>query len=150
MALISNKGRSFDNRPTVAYLEWIEPLMGGGSWMPELVELAGGINLFGIAGQHSPWMKWAGLVSKDPDVIVISPCGFGIERSRKDLHFLTGRAEWSRLKAVRRKRVFIADRNQHFNRPGPRLAESLEILAELFHPERFHFGHEGKGWERVG
>ncbi len=77
------------------------------------------------------------------------PCGFDIARSRRDLPVLTGRPEWPRLKAVRDGRVFLADGNQYFNRPGPRLVESLEILAELLHPEEFRFGHEGAGWERA-
>ncbi len=76
-------------------------------------------------------------------------CGFDIARSRRDLPVLTGRPEWPRLRAVRDGRVFLADGNQYFNRPGPRLAESLEILAELLHPEAFRFGHEGVGWERA-
>ncbi len=77
------------------------------------------------------------------------PCGFDIARSRRDLPVLTNRPEWPRLKAVRDGRVFLADGNQYFNRPGPRLVESLEILAELLHPEAFRFGHEGAGWERA-
>lgn len=146
---ISRKARSLKNRPAVACLEWIEPLMACGNWMPELVELAGGVNLFGAAGKHSPWMKWEDLAVKNPDVIVVAPCGFGIERSQADLHFLTHRPEWPKLNAVRRGNVFIVDGNQYFNRPGPRLVESLEILAEILHPGTFHFGHEGKGWERM-
>ncbi|HSB11018.1 MAG TPA: cobalamin-binding protein [Blastocatellia bacterium] len=137
-----------NSNPTVAYIEWIEPLMAGGNWMPELIEMAGGVNLFGEAGKHSPWMTWEELVAKDPDVIFVSPCGFDIKRTLEEMHLLSDRAEWTDLKAVVGGRVFVADGNQYFNRPGPRLVESLEILAEVIHPNVFHFGHEGTGWVR--
>ena len=148
MASIADKARAFQARPTVACIEWIDPLMAAGNWMPELVEMGGGVNLFGEAGKHSPWMTWAQLCERDPDVLLILPCGFDIARSRQEMHLLTGRPEWPRLKAVRAGRMFLCDGNQYFNRPGPRLVESLEILAELLHPEAFAFGHEGTGWQR--
>jgi iron complex transport system substrate-binding protein len=143
---IAARAKTQSHRPTVACIEWIDPLMAGGNWVPELIELAGGVNLFGIAGKHSPWMTFEQLVAADPEIIVVLPCGFDIERSRRDLPVLTERPEWPRLRAVRDRRVFLTDGNQYFNRPGPRLVESLEILAELLHPESFHFGHDGSGW----
>jgi iron complex transport system substrate-binding protein len=143
---IAAKARSARSRPTVACVEWIEPLMAAGNWTPELVEMAGGVNLFGEAGKHSPWMSWEELVAADPDVILISPCGFDIARTMEETDLLTGKPEWGELKAVKENRVLVADGNQYFNRPGPRLAESLEILAESLHPKLFHFGHEGKAW----
>jgi iron complex transport system substrate-binding protein len=146
---IAAKARALPDRPTVACVEWIDPLMAAGNWTPELVELAGGVNLFGAAGKHAPWMTWEQLVERDPDLILVLPCGFDIPRSRRDLHFLTGRPEWPRLRAVRGGRVVLADGNQFFNRPGPRLVESLEILAEVLHPGAFAFGHEGTGWQRL-
>jgi iron complex transport system substrate-binding protein len=136
-------------RPTVACIEWLEPLMAAGNWMPELVERAGGVNLFGEAGRHAPWMSWEQLCERDPDVLVLMPCGFDIARTRQDLPLLTRRPEWPKLRAVRSGRVFVTDGNQFFNRPGPRLVESLEILAEVLHPEAFRFGHEGTGWQRA-
>ena len=136
-------------RPTVAIIEWIDPLMAAGNWMPTLVEMAGGSNLFGTAGEHSPWMKFDDLAAKDPDVIMISPCGFNMDRAAQDLPVLTNNPKWQQLSAVRNRRVFMADGNQYFNRPGPRIAESLEILAEIVHPELFRFGHEGSGWRRL-
>lgn len=148
MAVLAEKARQQSHRPTVACIEWIEPLMAAGNWMPELVEMAGGANLFGEAGKHAPWMTWEQLCEKDPEVIVLLPCGFDIERIQQEMPLLTQRPEWGRLRAVQAGRVFLTDGNQYFNRPGPRLAESLEILAELLHPETFSFGHEGKGWRR--
>jgi iron complex transport system substrate-binding protein len=82
-------------------------------------------------------------------VIMVSPCGFPMGRSRRELPVLSGNPHWDSLRAVRDHRVFLADGNQYFNRPGPRIVESLEILAEILHPEIFHFGHEGCGWARL-
>ena len=149
LAAIAGKARDASLRPGIATIEWIDPMMAAGNWMPTLVEMAGGTNLFGTAGEHSPWMKFDDLAAKDPDVILISPCGFNMDRAAKDLPALTKHAEWPRLKAVRNRQVFMADGNQYFNRPGPRIAESLEILAEIVHPELFRFGHEGSGWRRL-
>ena len=149
LAKISDRAGTASERPRVATIEWIDPLMAGGNWMPTLVEMAGGTNLFGKAGEHSPWMKYDELAASDPDVIMIAPCGFSIHRAAQDLPALTNRADWANLKAVHSRRVFMADGNQYFNRPGPRIAESLEILAEVAHPELFKFGHEGAGWRRL-
>ena len=135
-------------RPTVACLEWIEPLMAAGNWVPELVELAGGRNLFGSAGKHSPWMTWEQLCERDPDVIVAWPCGFDLAKTRAEMVGLRNRAGWGNLQAVRSGRVFVTDGNQFFNRPGPRLVETLEILAEIFHPHAFPSRHAGTGWAR--
>ncbi|MEK6303609.1 MAG: cobalamin-binding protein [Acidobacteriota bacterium] len=132
--------------PSVACIEWIEPLMAAGNWMPELVAMAGGVNLFGESGKHSPWMTWEDLVSKDPDILFVSPCGFSVTRTLQEMDLLASRPEWKGIKAVRSGCVFVADGNQYFHRPGPRLAESLEILAEIIHPNVFHFGYEGRGW----
>jgi iron complex transport system substrate-binding protein len=146
MAEIASRTGKIAARPAVACIEWIEPLMAAGNWMPELVEMAGGVNLFGQAGKHSPWMTWEELVNSDPDIIFISPCGFDIKRTMEETHLLAEKPDWNSLKAVRTRRVFVADGNKYFNRPGPRLAESLEILAELLHPELFRFDHRGDGW----
>ena len=147
MAVIAARARGLPERPTVACLEWIDPLMAAGNWMPELVEMAGGVNLFGVAGRHAPWLTWEDLCDRDPDVILALPCGFDVERTRQEMPALTQKAEWPRLKAVRNRRVYLCDGNQYFNRPGPRLVESLEILAEVLNPSVFHFGHEGTGWQ---
>ncbi len=146
MARIAETAQKAAARPRVACIEWIEPLMASGNWMPELVEMAAGISLFGEAGKHSPWLTWEEIRAKDPDVILVLPCGFDIPRTRGDLPALTRQPGWPDLKAVRKQRVYLLDGNQYFNRPGPRLVESLEILAEILHPDLFHFGHECTGW----
>jgi len=146
VAAIGDRAASLGRRPRVAVIEWIEPLMAAGNWMPELVTLAGGVNLFGEARRHSPWMTWEALVEADPDVIVVSPCGFDLARTTAELAALASRPGWPALQAVRAGRVVLADGNAYFHRPGPRLVESLEILAEALHPAAFAFGHRGRGW----
>lgn len=145
---ISRRAVALPHKPSVACIEWIEPLMAAGNWMPELVTLAGGRNLFGEAGRHSPWMTFEALVAADPDIILALPCGFDIPRARAELPALTTRPGWRDLRAVRGRHIYVCDGNQYFNRPGPRLVDSLEILAEIFHPAVFRFDHENIGWAR--
>ncbi len=135
-------------RPSVACLEWLDPLMGAGNWVPELVELAGGRNLFGEAGKHTGRIRWEELGAANPEVIIALPCGFDLRRTREELRVLTTKPGWASLKAVRAGRVFLCDGSAYFNRPGPRLVESLEMLAEILHPAKFHFGLEQRGWEK--
>jgi iron complex transport system substrate-binding protein len=147
MTAIAEKARTLDVRPTIACIEWIDPLMAAGNWMPELVEMAGGVSVVGRPGEHAPWLQWDDLVTLDPDVIIALPCGFDIARTRRELPTLTMKPEWSNLQAVAGGRVYLADGNHFFNRPGPRVVEALEIMAEILHPQCFEFGHGGVGWE---
>jgi iron complex transport system substrate-binding protein len=149
MTVIEQQATAACRRPTVGCIEWLQPLMAAGNWMPELVTMAGGENLFGDAGQHSPVMKFDQLLASDPDVLLLMPCGFNMERTAAELDTLASQPGWARLKAVREQQVYLTDGNQYFNRPGPRLVESLEILAQILHPDVFHFGHEGTGWRRL-
>lgn len=143
MQAVSSRANHWGRKPTVACIEWIDPLMAAGNWVPELVELAGGVNLFGEAGKHSPWMTWEQLLLCDPDVIVVMPCGFDRERTKSEMPALTRRLEWRRLRAVQHGRVWVADGNAYFNRPGPRLVDALEMLAEAIVPGAFAFGYDG-------
>ncbi len=136
-----------NSRPTVAAIEWTEPLMAAGNWIPELVEMAGGQSLWGVIGKHSPYLKWEELVTNDPEIIIIMPCGFGLERTRQETQAMTNNPNWQSLQAVKNGKVYITDGNSYFNRPGPRLVDSLEILAEILHPKLFYLGYQGKGWE---
>ena len=146
MASIAEQCGAAGTRPRGAMIEWVDPLMAGGNWMPELVQMAGGENLFGAAGQPSPWLDWDQIVVADPDVLLVHPCGFDMARTLQEMPLLEHRPGWRDLKAVQRDRIFVADGNQYFNRPGPRIVESLEMLAEIFHPELFPSRYEGKGW----
>lgn len=140
-------GLSAMERPSVACIEWIDPLMAAANWIPELVTLAGGQPLFSITGQPSPQLTWETLVATNPDVIIFMPCGFDLNRTRSEAALLTQRPEWNNLHAVQAGRVYITDGNSYFNRPGPRLVDSQEILAEILHPEIFEYGYKGTGWE---
>lgn len=134
-------------RPSVVFVEWIEPLMAGGNWAPELIDMAGGDERIGVAGAHSPQLPFSALMNADPEVIIIAPCGFDLERTRQELPALTSLPEWHLLRAVRENRVYLADGNQFFNRPGPRVAETQEICAEILHPDLFPARHKGHAWQ---
>jgi iron complex transport system substrate-binding protein len=141
------QGLSVSELPTVVCIEWIDPLMVASNWIPELVTFAGGQSLFSVSGQASAQLKWANLVATDPGIIVVMPCGLDLNRTRAEISALTQRPEWQNLRAVNSGRVYITDGNSYFNRPGPRLVDSLEILAEILHPEIFSYGYQGTAWE---
>jgi iron complex transport system substrate-binding protein len=148
IAAIAEVSRDLPSRPTIACIEWMEPLMAAGNWVPELVHLAGGQTVFGQPGEHAPWITWEALAAADPDMLILMPCGFSMARIQEELTVLTQHPLWTQLRSVQRQQVYLTDGNQFFNRPGPRLVESLEILAEIFHSAQFHFGHEGRGWRQ--
>ena len=134
-------------RPSIVCIEWIDPLMIAGNWVPELVDWAGGVNLFGEAGTHSGYHSMDQVAAADPDVIAVMPCGFDIERTCIEMTPLVEHPSWKSLSAVRNDRVHIMDGNQYFNRPGPRVVESAEVLAECLHPDSIDYGHKGDGWQ---
>src|ERR1700722_9626473 len=146
MQRIAERALATKRHPSVACIEWHEPLMAAGNWVPELVEMAGAVNLFGQAGGHSPWMSRDQLVQADPDVIVSMPCGFDLARTCAEMYWLDRRPEWPKLRAVQTGQVYLADGNQYYNRPGPRIVESLRILAEILHPEAFEPTLGGAAW----
>lgn len=132
-------------RPRVAVLEWFDPLYGPGHWIPELVELAGGKAGLGEAGKPSRRITWDSVIAFAPEVIVLCPCGFTLEQTVAEAEaILPYRPGWTALPAVRNGRVFAVDGNAYFSRPGPRIVESLELLAGLIHPDRC------AGWGPVG
>jgi iron complex transport system substrate-binding protein len=130
---IADRAAAAPCRPRVVSLEWIDPLMLGGTWMPEVIELAGGSAVGARAGQPAPTIDAAGLQALRPDVVVVKPCGFTLARALAERDVL----ERAVLPAVGAARVYVTDGNAFFNRPGPRLVESLEIMAACVHPARF-------------
>lgn len=138
MAVLTATGRQ-----RVACIEWIEPLMAAGNWTPELIAMAGGVDVFGKPGIHSPWIAWEDLVAQNPDVIIIAPCGFDIPRTRTELRWLTDRKDFGKLSG----RMYVADGNQFFNRPGPRVVETMQIIAEILYGKTTEF--RGTGWEEL-
>ena len=135
-------------RPAVAAIEWTEPLMAAGNWVPQLVDLAGGRALFMAPGQHSSWLDWSDLVEQDPELIVMMPCGYRIPQTLAEMAPLASRADWQDLAAVQADRVFVADGHHFFNRPGPRIVESAEILASILGAGDADDGSLDQGWVR--
>jgi len=126
-----------ERRPRVAVLDWTDPVMVAGHWIPGMVDLAGG--QYGLAerGDRSRPREWETLREYDPEVLVVSPCGFGLDQTAKNLADLTDRGGWADLTAVREGRAYAVDGHHYVNRPGPRLVDALEFLAALCHPDRF-------------
>lgn len=123
--------------PRVAFIEWIDPVFIGGNWMPELIELAGGAAVLGRNGAHSEVYSIEKIAAEEPDVICISPCGFKLDQTKRDLYLLTQKPEWKAMRAVREGRVFLLDGNELFNRSSYRIVDSLEVMAAALCPERF-------------
>ena len=121
--------------PNVLMLEWLEPPFSAGHWNPELIELAGGRALLGIAGQRSRTITWEEIAEADPDVMVIACCGFDVQRTMREFAILETNPIWNSLRCVQMKKVHVLDGSAYFNRPGPRLVDSLELLARHLHPD---------------
>ena len=136
-------------RPRVTLLEWIDPLMAAGNWTPELIAYAGGESVFGEIGQHSPWLTWEELQAADPDVLVLSPCGFTLERTLQELPLLQQHPSWGSLQAVQQGRVYAIDGNNYLNRSGPRLVESAELLARVLCGELLGINPDAQAWRAL-
>jgi iron complex transport system substrate-binding protein len=135
--------------PGILCLEWMDPLMAAGNWLPELVDAAGGESLLVGRFEPSRRIEWDEVMHAAPGVLLLMPCGFDIERTMAELDVLQGRPGWEDLLAVRNGRVYVADGNAYFNRPGPRIVDSLEILTEVLHPDRFEPAGQGSAWRRL-
>lgn len=133
--VIAGRAAQLSRRTRMVLLEWLDPPFCSGHWSPELAQLAGGDELIGIAGRPSRRLNWMEILAADPEVLFIACCGFSTERTLKDLPALVSQPGWTDLLAVKTGRVYVTDGNAYFNRPGPRLVDSLEILASALHPE---------------
>ncbi|MGE4062541.1 MAG: cobalamin-binding protein [Rhodospirillaceae bacterium] len=128
--------RPFAKKAKVACIEWIDPVMTAGHWIPELIDHAGGCSLLARTGGPSPYVDLSEIAAADPDVIVVAPCGFDVPRSLQDMPVLANRPDWKQLRAVREGRVAVADGNRYFNRPSPAVADTVDILEDILS----HFG----------
>jgi iron complex transport system substrate-binding protein len=135
-------------RPRVVCLEWTEPVFSMGNWGPELIALAGGESVLGTTGVHSTTTPWSDVLGADPDVLIVAPCGYGLRRASTEMPAMAAREGWKHLKAVRDGRVFVADGNLYFNRSGPKVFETVELLSEMLHPGAGPARHEGSAWQR--
>jgi len=131
------KTKSMTSRPKVLCIEWLDPLFTAGHWVPQMVEIAGGINGISAAGERSRRMKLEEAIKFEPDIIVLMPCGFDIDRIRKEYSKLASDLQWKLIPAVQNNRVFTVDSNSYFSKPGPRTVTGIEILAKIIHPETF-------------
>ena len=118
----------------MAFLEWLYPPFNAGHWNPELIELAGGIDLLGAPGKPSSTLNWETVVNSEPDVLFVACCGFDTERALEDVHRISDSDAWRQLPAVRNGRVYVADGRAYFSCPSPRLIDGLDILAHALHP----------------
>lgn len=133
-------------RPSVMAIEWMDPLMSAGNWMPQLIQLAGGKPLAAETGEHSPYIKWDDIRRHNPDIISIVPCGYTLEQTLSEIENLTSRSGWTELRAIKNRQVYLMDGHNYFNRPGPRLVESTKILAEIIHPSVFRSQEKSDSW----
>ena len=132
---VASRSAAIQERPRLAFLEWLNPPFSAGHWNPELVRLAGGVDGLGQEHQPSRTLSWEEVKAYQPEAVFIACCGFSVERTMDDVRVLDAVPGWQDLPAVRYGRVYLADGSQYFNRPGPRLVDSLEILAHALHPE---------------
>ena len=147
---VREQARLADSRPRVACIEWLEPIYSAGHWMPEMVELAGGVDGLALKGEPSAKVDWEKIVRFAPEVIVLMPCGFEIRRTLRELHLLERLPGWSGLPAVEDGRLFAVNGPAYFNRSGPRLVDGLEILAQMIHPEIFPWRAPSDSAQRLG
>ncbi len=136
-------------KPRVAVLEWLDPLMAAGNWTPELVSYAGGESVFGEVGMHSPWLTWEELYQANPDIIILAPCGFSLQRIVVDVPLLQQNPLWQTLQAVQNGRVYAIDGNYYLNRSGPRLVESAELLARVIWDGRLISLVDEQAWVHI-
>ncbi len=134
---VGERAAQATSKPKVLHLEWVDPLLCGGHWVPEMVELAGGINCFGDKETGSFRIEWPDIVASQPDVIVFMPCGFEVKRGLEDVPTVKALEGWNSLPAVQDNRVYVVDASAYTSRSGPRLVTGLEIMAEILHPELF-------------
>jgi iron complex transport system substrate-binding protein len=137
------------SRPRVFCMEWLSPPYTAGHWMPELVELAGGVDGLAVKGEDSTRVTWERISDYAPEILVLSPCGFHLNEALQQAHLLTLYPGWTELPAVQRGRVYAVDANSYFARPGPRIVDGLELLAALFHPEQFTWSGPPEAYRNV-
>ena len=134
---VTERAKDADKHPSVLHVEWAEPVMCGGHWVPEMTELAGGVNSFGDKDTGTLKLDWDEVVASQPEIIIMMPCGFDVKRSLEDIPIMAAKEGWATLPAVKNNRVYVIDAGAYTSRSGPRLVTGLEIMAEMIHPELF-------------
>jgi iron complex transport system substrate-binding protein len=132
------KNVQISNKPKVLGIEWIKPFFTSGHWVPEMIEFSGGINMITKTGEHSRKMNIEEIENTDPDVLILMPCGFDVQRTVSEYDkYLRNDTRWNQLRAVKNKKVFAVDANSFFSKPSIRIVKGIEILAKILHPEIF-------------
>ena len=134
---VAERAKDVDKQPSVLHVEWADPVMCGGHWVPEMVDLAGGTNSFGDKDTGTLKLDWDEVVARQPEVIIMMQCGFDVKRALEDMPIMTAKDGWASLPAVKNNRVYVIDAGAYTSRSGPRLVTGLEIMAEMIHPEIF-------------
>jgi iron complex transport system substrate-binding protein len=146
---IETAARMAPSRPRVFCMEWIDPVYCSGHWVPEMVRIAGGIDSLGREGADSVRIPWQDVLRWEPEVLIVMPCGFGLEKAADQARQLSTYPGWADLPAVRDSRVYAVDANSYFARPGPRVVEGTELLAHLLHPDRFAWSGPPNAFRRL-
>jgi iron complex transport system substrate-binding protein len=146
---VAARAQTASGRPRVFAMEWLDPPFTAGHWVPEMIRLAGGRDELAREGYPSSQIEWSRIVDHDPEIIILMPCGFTLERTSEEFARVTLPEEWLGLSAVRSKHVYAVNGSAYFNRPGPRIVEGLEILAEILHPELFPRTLPRGAWQRL-
>lgn len=146
---VADLTRSITHRPRVLCLEWADPYYCCGHWVPEMVEIAGGVDALGRKGTDSVRIAWTDIATWSPEVLIVMPCGFGIEKAVEQTTHLLQQPGWSELPAVRQDRVYAVNANAYFARPGPRVIDGTELLAHLLHPERCEWQGPADAYRQV-
>ena len=146
---IRRQAKDVEFRPRVYCMEWLDPPYNAGHWVPEMVEMAGGRDELSTKGGDSVRILWQRIVDHDPQVLVLMPCGFSIERTRKELVDVTRRAEWKGLSAVRDNQVYLVNGPAYFNCSGPRIVDGVELLATILNPELFPNKFTSQDFQRI-
>ena len=134
---VAVRAKDADKHPSVLHVEWADPVMCGGHWVPEMTELAGGANSFGDKDTGTLKLDWDEVVASQPEIIIMMQCGFDVKRALEDMPTMQAKEGWAELPAVRNNRVYVVDAGSYTSRSGPRLVTGLEIMAEMIHPELF-------------
>jgi iron complex transport system substrate-binding protein len=150
LAKLTDATRNLSQRPRVFCMEWLDPVYCSGHWMPEMVEIAGGVDALARKGTDSVRIPWEDVLQWAPEVLIITPCGFNLDQVIEQTPQILNYPGWSELPAVRGGRVYAVDANSYFARPGPRVVEGTELLAHLFHPELFQWEGSPEAFRRVG
>ena len=146
---LADATRNLSQRPRVFCMEWLDPVYCSGHWMPEMVEIAGGVDALARKGTDSVRIPWEDVLKWSPEVLIITPCGFNLDKVIELTPQLFSNPGWSELPAVRNDHVYAVDANSYFARPGPRVVDGTELLAHLFHPDLFHWKGSPEAFRRI-